>query len=208
MVNKTLELARQLYPEFVIDDNNHEAVRLIVAYFGKYPEFEQAGYSLSKGIVLFGQVGSGKTLLMEIMNEIVKSGKKVDKLKFIITSCPEISDTYAARGVLSLQPYGRESFCTQGNGYGTALIRSKPIHRCFDELGMEDPKSNHFGNYRNVMSDIFASRYEMWRKWGLLTHLTTNLSPESIEDIYGDRTRSRLREMCNFIKLTGKDRRK
>jgi hypothetical protein len=143
---------------------------------------------------------------MEIMKDISAAGKK--NMKFLINNCSEISDNFAAKGVLTLPMYGRESFCTQNHGQGSALLRNKPIHRCFDELGMEDPKSNNFGNYRNVMTDIIVARYDMWRKYDMLTHITTNMGNDAIEAIYGDRTRSRLREMCNFIKLTGKDRRK
>ncbi len=40
------------------------------------------------------------------------------------------------------------------------------------------------------------------------THVTTNLSGDQIEENYGTRVRSRMREMFNMIILPGEDRRK
>jgi hypothetical protein len=49
----------------------------------------------------------------------------------------------------------------------------------------------------NKMAEIILSRYERFTRTRCLTHFTTNLSADEIEERYGSRVRSRLREMCN-----------
>jgi len=49
------------------------------------------------------------------------------------------------------------------------------------------------------MAEIFLSRYDLFITKKLQTHITTNLSASEIEKQYGNRVRSRLREMVNLI---------
>src|SRR5690554_2355695 len=86
---------------------------------------------------------------------------------------------------------------------------------CFDDLGVE-PEGKHFGKDCNVMGEILLSRHELFLKNPVpersrgVTHITTNLNAEEIENRYGNRVRSRLREMVNVIGFdkTTKDKRK
>jgi DNA replication protein DnaC len=57
------------------------------------------------------------------------------------------------------------------------------------------------------MADIILNRYDNPKIPHHMTHLTTNLKPDEIEQAYGTRVRSRMREMFNVILLTGPDRR-
>jgi hypothetical protein len=43
------------------------------------------------------------------------------------------------------------------------------------------------------------SRYDLFHAFGMVTHLTTNLNSIEIEEKYGLRIRSRMREMFNVI---------
>ena len=49
------------------------------------------------------------------------------------------------------------------------------------------------------MGEILLSRYDLFVAKKIPTHLTTNLSASEIESLYGNRVRSRLREMVNLI---------
>ena len=69
---------------------------------------------------------------------------------------------------------------------------------CFDDLGTEQ-QIKHFGNDCNVMVEILITRYEEFISNGSITHITTNLSASEIEKAYGNRVRSRLRQMFNLI---------
>jgi hypothetical protein len=49
------------------------------------------------------------------------------------------------------------------------------------------------------MAEILLSRYDLFISKKLITHITTNLSATEIENQYGNRVRSRLRQMINLI---------
>lgn len=49
------------------------------------------------------------------------------------------------------------------------------------------------------MAEILLSRYDIFTAKKIQTHITTNLSASEIENAYGNRVRSRMREMFNLI---------
>jgi DNA replication protein DnaC len=49
------------------------------------------------------------------------------------------------------------------------------------------------------MAEILLSRYDIITSKKIQTHITTNLSASEIENVYGNRVRSRLRELCNLV---------
>jgi hypothetical protein len=104
-----------------------------------------------------------------------------------IKSCREVSFEFSKSGFDALAPY------TQKHG---------PLNRlsgyCFDDLGAEQ-QIKHYGNECNVMAEILLSRYDHFVDQGCVTHLTTNLSATEIEGFYGNRLRSRMRQMFNLI---------
>ncbi len=57
----------------------------------------------------------------------------------------------------------------------------------------------HHGNQCNVMGEILLSRYVHFINNHILTHATTNLSVSKLENYYGNRVRSRMREIFNLI---------
>ena len=67
----------------------------------------------------------------------------------------------------------------------------------------------YYGNECNVMAEILLSRYDIFISKNILTHITSNLSASEIESAYGNRIRSRLRNMLNLIAFdkTTKDKR-
>lgn len=71
---------------------------------------------------------------------------------------------------------------------------------CFDDLGVE-PMGRNYGKDCNVMGEVLLSRYELFMqtKGKLKTHATTNLNAEELEERYGNRVRSRMRELFNLI---------
>ncbi len=56
-----------------------------------------------------------------------------------------------------------------------------------------------YGNECNVMAEILLRRYDLFINKKLQTHITTNLSASEIEKNYGNRVRSRIRNMFNLI---------
>ena len=62
----------------------------------------------------------------------------------------------------------------------------------------------HYGTDCNVMAEILLSRYDLFISHNMLTHITTNLSASEIEEVYGQRVRSRLREIINLVSFSEK----
>ncbi len=80
-----------------------------------------------------------------------------------------------------------------------------PKHYCFDDLGTEN-NLKYYGNECNIMAEVLLSRYDLFISGKLITHLTSNLSASEIEDVYGNRIRSRMREMFNLISFDKDDK--
>ena len=57
----------------------------------------------------------------------------------------------------------------------------------------------YFDNETNVMAEILLSRYDLLINRKIQTHITTNLSTTELEAAYGNRVRSRMRQMFNLI---------
>jgi DNA replication protein DnaC len=49
------------------------------------------------------------------------------------------------------------------------------------------------------MAEILLTRYDNFINNKTITHITTNLSASELEKYYGDRVRSRMRQMFNLI---------
>ena len=140
------------------------------------------GLDLKKGLLLTGPVGCGKTSLMHLLRPF--TGKQAD---YKIKTCRELSFDFAKKGFDALQPY------TQKQPYQRRLSGY-----CFDDLGAEQ-QIKHYGTDCNVMAEVLISRYEEFVANGTLTHLTSNLSATEIEGLYGNRVRSRMRNMFNLV---------
>ncbi|GAL63712.1 hypothetical protein JCM19300_2748 [Algibacter lectus] len=49
------------------------------------------------------------------------------------------------------------------------------------------------------MGEIILSRHELLLNHAIKTHATTNLNAQELEDLYGNRVRSRMRQLFNLI---------
>jgi DNA replication protein DnaC len=155
----------------------------LVAYFLKdEKKTNEYGIDLTKGILLSGPVGCGKTTLMTLMKYVAKQNNR-----FYLKTCRDISFEFIKEGYEIIHRYSRGSYSqTEYRNY------------CFDDLGVEQ-NLKYYGNECNVMAEIILSRYDLFIARKVQTHLTTNLSASEIETAYGNRIRSRLRGMLNLI---------
>jgi DNA replication protein DnaC len=168
---------------FKIIETDYPIVYKLIAYFLKdEPTCFQYGINLNKGILLTGPIGCGKTSLMNLMKYLTAT-----EHKFFVKPCRDISFEFIQDGYQIIHKYS--------NG---KLYQSEPRTYCFDDLGTEN-NLKYFGNECNVMAEILLSRYDLFISKKLLTHITTNLSATEIEKHYGNRVRSRLRQMVNLI---------
>lgn len=168
---------------FKILETDHSIVFKLIAYFLKDEQTcFQLNINLNKGIMLSGPVGCGKTSLMNLMKHLTAT-----EHKFFVKPCRDISFEFIQDGYQIIHKYSIGK-----------LYQSEAKTICFDDLGTEN-NLKYFGNECNVMAEILLSRYDLYTSKKLQTHITTNLSATEIEKNYGNRVRSRLREMVNLI---------
>jgi len=181
---------------YKITESNDSVVNMLCLYFAGDASFNDAeeGFSLSKGILLRGPVGVGKTHLMNYFHTNPYAS-------FTIPTCKDIAEKFRTNWTKdessALEYYSRAVVASAGHKYGQELLGT-----CFGDLGAESESTKNYGNSRNVMEEIVFNRYEAKLPF-YLTHFTTNLDAKSLKEKYGERFTDRLREMCNVITLKG-----
>ena len=175
---------KQLFGDkFKIYEQDYDVLLKLVVYFSKNDEMAQKlNISLHKGILLNGNVGCGKTTIMTVFRAFLPRENR-----YTIKSCREVSFQFSEFGYSVIKKCSKVS-----------LVKPIDSNYCFDDLGSEQT-IKHFGNECNVMGEIILSRYDRFISNKIITHITTNLTSSEIEDYYGTRVRSRMREMFNLV---------
>jgi len=156
--------------------------KLCVYFIRDFEACKKLDIDLNKGILLSGPVGCGKTSLMKLLRHILPHRKP-----YKMIPCRNAVFSFNHLGYKTIKDYGNDGFY------------------CFDDLGVE-PTGRHYGKDCNVMGEILLSRYELLTKTmslraqsRSLTHATTNLNAQELEERYGNRVRSRMRQLFNLI---------
>lgn len=136
-----------------------------------------------KGVVLYGGTGTGKTLILELIMRLIHPQ---DPKRFIKAYCLD--------QIIEFNTTGHDIF-----------MKNRDKNVWFDDLGAEG-KGYYYGDKFEVFERMIQIRYDLFRN-GILTHFTTNLTPTEIKVRYGERTWSRLSEMCEHIIFDGEDKR-
>ncbi|PWK17110.1 P-loop NTPase family protein [Xanthomarina spongicola] len=154
--------------------------KLCIYFIRDFEACEKLKIDPNKGILLSGPVGCGKTSLMKLLRYIVPHQKAYE-----LIPARNITFAFNNLGYKTIEEYGNSNFY------------------CFDDLGVETT-GRHFGKDCNVMGEILLSRYDLFLKRNIKTHSTTNLNAQELEERYGNRVRSRMRQMFNLISFDSK----
>ena len=179
---------------FIIDEYNKSLITGLCLYFANSPKAADYGFDLKKGLLLLGGVGVGKTLIM-------KAFSLNQNTSFRVVRSRDISYDFADKGFGVVKLYS-ELTTIPVNIYG-----QNELGICIDDLGTDEERK-HYGDKANALTEIVLNRYDLGRH--NMTHITTNLNAKAIEQVYGLRVRSRMREMFNQVSFGNQspDRRK
>lgn len=137
-----------------------------------------------KGLMVYGRPGIGKTILFYLLQPTVHPK---NPNKFQIRTALDV--------VIKFNTMGHQMFRDDADN-----------DVMYDDLGAEK-EGKFYGDQVNVFEKLIQFRYDLYCQKGIRTYFTTNLKPEQLEEKYGFRCYSRLKEMCNHVVLPGTDRR-
>ena len=175
--------------KFKIYEEDRDIILKLSSYFIKDKKScQKSGIDVEKGLLLSGPVGCGKTSLMKLLRHLVPLQRPYEMIP-----CRNVVFSFNHLGYKTIEDYGNNKLF------------------CFDDLGVEPP-GRFYGKDCNVMGEVLLSRHELFlqSKHKIKTHATTNLNAEELEERYGNRVRSRMRELFNLVAFdeTAGDKRK
>jgi DNA replication protein DnaC len=170
------------FPEFKVDDSNKKVIDYLL---------NMGIYKTDKnGLIIRGNIGSGKTLLAMIYIHFIQN--IYDQTRSCRYFNPiSISAAYSEKGF--------EMFGKTG-GYLLFI----------DDMGI-NTENNHYGNKINVIENLIYARYAEFKNNPHMQIIcTTNLIYKDMLELYGERAMSRLSEMADWNEgvIIGNDRRK
>lgn len=160
-----------------VDTQGREKIYMDLCYY--FAHDKNFSGNLSKGLLVRGEIGCGKTTLFEFFRH--------SKRKFNIVPCRKVSYDFKEKGVHAVAIYGKNH-----SDYPN-------IGTCFDDLGTE-PDTKNFGDKLNVMAEVLLMRYETK---SVNTIITTNLTDSQLMAGYEARVYDRLKEMFNVVTIPG-----
>ena len=161
--------------KYVISDNNREMINQIYYYLTGDSRFSG---KLEKGLLIYGDYGTGKTLMMKIISALIfKYSAKI--VTFI--NCQYLADELLEKGLKHYE--------------------FRPL--ILDEIGRDAKKVLDFGNEKYPMQELLGLRYNS-KAW---TFGTSNYL-DSFNEFYGGFIVDRVKEMFNLFELKGESFRK
>jgi predicted ATPase len=193
-------LAKQ-FKRFVIDDNNRDIIHFLLYYFNNCKKAEDVfpgkGYTIHKNLMICGEVGVGKTMLMQVFADYLK--RTGNPNAFVNLSVTQMINYYKMHNHLDKYTYNED---------GTQSFEGKPFNVCLNDVGLQTHL--HFGTDTKVLvTDFFHARNEIWAQQGKFAHITTNLTASELKEYFADgygRLEDRFKTY-NVIHLKGKSRR-
>ena len=149
-------------------------------------------FDLNKGLYIHGSPGSGKSLILRFIYKFFTGRLGVNSYRVVLHS--DIIQNATKNGIIAINDYVRTN--------------DKPITLLIDDFGAGNRHISNYGNQIDVFTELIALRYNDFKRYGTLTHITSNIKPHDIKTEFDERISSRLSEMCNRVKFPNIDHRK
>lgn len=166
--------------ELIVDDDNKKLISALCFFISNDKRLvNDLSFSPNKGLLIRGAAGVGKT-------HLVKCAAKNAVKPIQVLSMIEITDEIRLEG-------GYELITGDGIVY-------------LDDVGTEEAPIQHYGTKINFFKNFIEKTYLNRSVFNGLI-ISTNLNWKGIEEKYGFRVVSRMRDMFNVIDVSGKDKR-
>lgn len=156
-----------------------------------------------RGLFITGPVGTGKTLAMMLIQKQTHLRRRTAGFVTAPDVAAMVNEKGSYTAITALVDEMEAPDWRKGIWDGHTY---RKVDLILDDLGAETD-AVHYGVRTEPMIELIAARYDLWKRCGARTHVTTNLNMRQIKERYGDRIESRLREMCYVTRFEGKDRR-
>ena len=204
-IANTVCLAPQ-HRTFEIDDNNRKVLRFLLYYFNNCElaetVFPEQHYKLHNNLLIMGNVGTGKTMLMQIFSEYLRITKNPNF--FYNVSVTQMTNYFTIHNNIDRYTYNEEATTTRFEG--------SPVNVCLNDIGVEN-RPFYGIDTRTVVEDFLHARNEIWTHTAIegrkFAHLTTNLTKKQLKETFTDdfgRLTDRFKTY-NIIILKGESRR-
>lgn len=174
MIDQFLKIADEFVMNYDLSADEKKKVEKILGYFfGEKP---------SKGLILLGGTGTGKSIIFKVIQRMLPPSKK-----FAMSLSGNIVAEFREYGDKGLKKYFEKN-------------------RCIDDIGDEE-SAKHYGNDVSVIDFVIKNRYEVFQKTSQRTFMISNLSWDEMTQKYDPRTTDRITEMCDLIEFGGSSKR-
>lgn len=187
---------------FNIDSDNESIIKDVADWCFRIQQ-PSAKLNPGLGLWMYGNIGTGKSLLMQTVIEFISKWWIYSEDEFLggrnygYPRTPDLNISSAFKLCLTFAKSGYEVF--------------SPLPKFIDEIGTEPENTKYMGTPINVMQFVFEEMTKEMKN-GVFTYVppivTTNLSFNQILDRYGERVVDRIGEMFNLVEFRGASYRK
>ncbi len=191
---------KKYFDWYIVDALNSKILSQIGLWAARNPKFNnmEPGWHIDRALLIWGNPGSGKDEIFRLLNQYLRY------LKSKYTFDHRIVWNFAGE------------FSSKDTGGYRVFAGEGKRNRYYEELALTDEQTGfpsreyvqHFGNKLLIGAELIHITHNAFKNYGVQSHFSTNLEEDKLKEVYGDRVYSRLKYMCNFMKLYGKDRRK
>lgn len=168
------------------NEKNSKVITDLIYYFNG----NEGNLDLNKGVGIIGNPGSGKTIMMEIF---------IDYLKKVSNPNPNLYRSFSIEEMKEYYRINHNMNYFQHNKIAERM--SRPFNLCVNEAFVPYDEKIYGTNVNEIFNNFWMVRYELFQKYGKLTHFTSNSDASDLKNNLSDMLYDRIKEMVNLVVL-------